>query len=72
MRYPEFRDAIHTALRRNGTGLTWAELRDRLSLPYDRPCPEWTKDLEREIGLLRVKGVGRALVWRLGRAARTK
>ncbi|MEM6332118.1 MAG: hypothetical protein AAF823_02120 [Planctomycetota bacterium] len=65
MRYTEFRDAIQRGLRRRGSGMTWAELREALDLPYDRPCPEWAKRLEAEIGLTRVKGSGRALVWRV-------
>ena len=65
MRYDEFRDAIHKALRRSRSGLTWAQLRERLDLPYDRPCPAWTKRLEREIALSRRRGGGdgRELVW---------
>lgn len=43
------------------------ELRDHLTLPRARPCPAWTSFLEREIGLLRVKGTDRALVWKLSR-----
>ncbi|MEM9252981.1 MAG: hypothetical protein AAGB29_11580 [Planctomycetota bacterium] len=66
MRYTEFRDTIHRRLKRRKAGMTWAELRDTLGLPYNRPCPEWTKKLEAEIGLTRVKGSGRALVWRVG------
>lgn len=70
MRYVEYRDAIRGALRRHRAGMTWGELRSRLKLPYDRPCPAWTKQLEREIGLSRAKGsVGRSLVWRIGRRA---
>ncbi|SKA76394.1 hypothetical protein SAMN02745166_00164 [Prosthecobacter debontii] len=65
MRYIEFRDSIQAELRRSSSGLTWNQLRERLDLPYTRPCPEWTKDLEQEIGLVRVKGQGRAYVWRL-------
>ncbi|MEM1210202.1 MAG: hypothetical protein AAGI54_13140 [Planctomycetota bacterium] len=65
MRYIEFRDLIHRRLKRRKAGMTWAELRDTLELPYDRPCPEWTKRLEEEIGLTRVKGAGRALVWQV-------
>jgi hypothetical protein len=68
MRYVEFRDQIRTALRRTPTGLTWDELRDGLALPYDRPCPQWTRQLEQEIGLTRARGVGRALVWKLSTA----
>jgi hypothetical protein len=70
MRYVEYRDSIRNELRRNGAGLTWAELQGRLGLPYDRPCPTWTKQLEADIGLVRAKGSGRALVWKLGRRAR--
>ncbi len=65
MKYTEFRDAIKDALNRSKSGMTWAELRDQLNLPYDRPCPEWTRRLEEELGLNRVKGTsgGRDLVW---------
>ena len=65
MRYTEFRDLIRDELHRRRTGLTWAQLRDRLSLPYERPCPAWTRCLEKEIGLVRAKGEDRALVWKL-------
>jgi hypothetical protein len=64
--YTEFRDSIATALRTNRTGLTWPQLQSKLKLPYDRPCPAWTAQLEKEIGLSRVKGAGRALVWMIG------
>ena len=67
MRYADYRESIHRELRRNACGLTWAELQSKLDLPYDRPCPAWTKQLEQEIGLTRVKGAGRALIWKLGR-----
>lgn len=63
MRYTDFRDTIHRALRRNCAGLTWAQLKARLDLPYDRPCPAWVKQMEQEIGLKRAKGDGRAHVW---------
>lgn len=63
MRYVEFRDAVRAALRRNPAGLTWMELKQRLELPYDHPCPSWVKRLEEEVGLSRVKGTGRAYVW---------
>ena len=65
MRYIEFKEAIAEMLGRNPDGLTWAQLRQRLELQYKRPCPTWTRNLEREIGLSREKGSGRALVWRL-------
>jgi len=65
MRYIDFRTAIETDLRCHPVGRTWAELRERLALPYDRACPTWTRCLEQEIGLIHVKGEGRALIWRL-------
>jgi hypothetical protein len=65
MRYVEFKKIIKDELRKTPDGLTWVELRDRLNLPYIQPCPTWIKQLEDEIGLTRVKGSGRALVWKL-------
>lgn len=65
MRYVEFKTEIQRHLQRSVDGATWVELRDILALPYDRPCPEWTRRLEEEIGLVRRKGAGRALVWGL-------
>jgi hypothetical protein len=63
MRYVEFRDAIWEELRRVPAGLTRAALKARLKLPYTIPCPEWVKQMEREIGLLRKRGSGRAYTW---------
>lgn len=65
MRYTDFRESIREELACHRAGLTWVELKTRLRLPYERPCPTWVKQLEREIGLSRVKGSGRAQVWRL-------
>ena len=67
MRYVEFREAIENELRKNPEGLTWVKLRDRLRLPYDQPCGSWTRRLEDEIGLSRLKGSGRAYVWKVRR-----
>jgi len=66
MRYVDFKNQILQELRRNPDGLTWTELKDRLALPYDRPCQSWVERMESEDGLRRVKGVGRAFVWRVG------
>ena len=71
MQYVAFRDCIDQELRRTTGGLTWAQLQERLGLPYERPCPAWTKQLERDIGLTRTKGDGRALVWKVGRTSRS-
>ena len=68
MKYIDYRDAIQKILKRHADGLTWPQLQARLALPYDRPCPTWTRQLETEIGLSRVKEKGRALVWKIGAA----
>jgi hypothetical protein len=65
MTYLEFRDLIRYELEKEEDGLTWRELRKRARLPYERPCPNWTRRLEGEIGLQRHKrlGSGNSLVW---------
>ena len=65
MSYVEFKIAIQRHLEKQAGGATWQELRDALRLPYQRPCPEWTQRLEKEIGLVRRKGSGRSLCWTL-------
>jgi hypothetical protein len=73
MRYEEFRSAIQQELGVERDGLTWVELRERCGLPYERPCPTWTKRLEDEIGLTRrkISGAGPAFIWK-ARPARTR
>jgi len=72
MRYEEYRDAIRDELRRNPRGLTWAQLKDSLDLPYNVPCPDWTRRMEAEIGLSRAPGPTRAFVWTIRRGAGRK
>jgi len=67
MNYVEFKNIIEAALRKKSSGATWHELRAAHDLPYDRPCPEWTRRLEKEIGLIRRKGNGRSLIWSIRR-----
>jgi hypothetical protein len=65
MRYTEFRDQIQAELRQHPDGLTWVELKTRLILPYERPCQTWVRELEKDIRLTRVKGTGRAYLWKI-------
>lgn len=69
MTYIEYKTDIQRHLQSHPRGATWKELRDSLQLPYVRPCPEWTRRLEQEIGLVRRKGYGRSLQWALPSAA---
>jgi hypothetical protein len=66
MRYADFKRAIHSRLLAEPSGMTWKQLKEDLRLPYDRPCPEWTRLLEQEIHLIRRKSSGNAFVWALG------
>ena len=65
MQYTDFRNSIRQELLSNPSGLTWAQLRNRLSLPYDQPCQTWVLRLEKEIGLERKDRVRNAYVWKL-------
>lgn len=65
MRYVDFRDLIQTELQNNPRGLTWVELKNVLKFSYKTPCPTWINKMEEEIGLVRLKGKGRALIWNL-------
>ncbi len=65
MTYLRFRDAITATLVRHPSGLPWREVNAKSRLGIERPCPDWTRRLEHEIGLVRRPGEGRALIWRL-------
>lgn len=65
MRYLEFRNTIEEELLQNPDGLTWAELKEKLNMSYNQPCPEWVRRMEEEVGLSRTRGTGRAYVWRI-------
>ena len=67
MRYIDFKAQIQLALLEHPEGFTWKELKARLDLPYTTPCPEWVKQLEEEIGLVRRRKGGRAYIWRIRR-----
>jgi hypothetical protein len=67
MRYIDFRDRILEELRRCPDGLTWAELKQRLDLPYAHPCPAWVARLEQEVGLTRSRDSAPAYVWSVPR-----
>lgn len=65
MTYATFRDKVQHALNQHPSGLTWIELRGTAKLPYERACPEWTKQLENDINLIRLDKRGSALVWKV-------
>ncbi len=65
MRYLDFKTQIENELGEHAEGFTWVELKRRLDLPYEQPCPTWVKRLEEEIGLTRSRGAGRAFIWKI-------
>jgi predicted transcriptional regulator len=65
MKYVEFVQSIMQELQNNPSGLTWVELKSRLHLPYSIPCQTWINKMEQENGLVRDKGSGRALIWKI-------
>ena len=65
MRYVDFRDSIQDDLLQFPPGFTWEELRERLKLPFDRPCGSRVRRMERKIELTRARGSGRAYIWTL-------
>ena len=65
MRYVDLRGSIKDDLLQCPPGFTWEELRERLQLPHDRPCGSWVRRMQREMGLTRARGSGRAYIWTL-------
>ena len=63
-RYNEFRKKVKKVLQGEKTGLTWNQLREKGDIKYSRPCYTWIRELEDEIGLVRLRK-GRYVYWRL-------
>ena len=62
--YSEFRDKIQNALKYRDDGATWTELRDQLALEQIVPNNKWVRQLEKDIGLKRIKDM-KGVVWRI-------
>jgi bifunctional DNA-binding transcriptional regulator/antitoxin component of YhaV-PrlF toxin-antitoxin module len=63
MTYEEFRDKIKNLLQYSD-GMTWTEIRTKLNLDQVVPNNKWVREMEKDIGLLRLKDP-RGLIWRL-------
>ena len=63
MTYPEFRDKIKGALEHKDNGMTWTELKESLELEQVVPNNRWVRQLEKDIGLKRVRDT-KGVVWR--------
>ena len=60
--YELFKKKVYGKLRSYKNGLTWTEIREKTGLPQKVPYNAWTKRLEKEINLQRVKDA-RGVVW---------
>jgi bifunctional DNA-binding transcriptional regulator/antitoxin component of YhaV-PrlF toxin-antitoxin module len=63
MTYEEFRDKIRHLLQYND-GMTWTEIRDKLDFEQIVPNNKWVHQMEKDIGLMRLKDP-RGLIWRI-------
>lgn len=65
MAYEEFREKIKEVLQYNDKGMTWTQIRTRLKLDQVVPNNKWVRRMEKDIGLMRVKGTNGVIVWRV-------
>jgi antitoxin component of MazEF toxin-antitoxin module len=65
MTYEEFRDKIKGVLQYNDKGMTCTQVRARLKLDQVVPNNKWVRRMEKDIGLMRVKGTDGVIVWRV-------
>ncbi len=68
MTYDQFRDKIRRALQYNDLGMTWTRLRNHLELDQVVPNNKWVRRMEKDIGLMRVKGSDGVILWRVNHA----
>jgi antitoxin component of MazEF toxin-antitoxin module len=66
MSYGEFKEKILELLKTEPRGLSWTEIKNRLSLPQKVPNNLWVRMMEEDIGLVRILDNKAAkTVWRL-------
>jgi len=68
MSYEDFREKIKEALEYKDEGMTWTKIRGSLQLNQVVPNNKWVRRLERDIGLMRVKGSDGVVLWRVNHA----
>lgn len=65
MSYEEFRDRVKQTLEYSDKGMTWTEIRAHLKLDQVVPNNKWVRQMEKDIGLMRVKRADGIIVWRV-------
>lgn len=67
--YPQFRDEVRRVLQYSD-GLTWTQVRNQLKLDQVVPNNKWVRQMEKDIGLQRVKVSDGSILWRLNHVGR--
>jgi hypothetical protein len=65
MSYEQFRDKIKSVLQYNDKGMTWTQIRTQLRLNQVVPNNKWVRRMEKDMGLIRVKGKDGIVLWRI-------
>lgn len=63
--YEQFRDQVKQTLQFQDNGMTWSQIRERLALDQVVPNNKWVRQLEKDIGLERVKQKDNIILWRI-------
>jgi len=63
--YEEFRDKVKKTLQYQDDGMIWSQIRERLKLDQVVPNNKWVRQMEKDIGLIRVKGKDNTILWRV-------
>jgi hypothetical protein len=65
MSYEDFRQKVRDTLQYSDKGMTWTEIRSKLKLDQVVPNNKWVRQMEKDIGLMRVKRSDGIIVWRV-------
>ena len=63
--YQEFRDKVRQTIQYSDKGMTWTQIREKLKLDQVVPNNKWVRQMEKDIGLMRVKRSDGVIVWRV-------
>jgi antitoxin component of MazEF toxin-antitoxin module len=63
--YQEFRDKVRQTIQYSDNGMTWTQIREKLKLDQVVPNNKWVRQMEKDIGLMRVKRSDGVIVWRV-------
>jgi len=65
MAYGDFKRIIEEELKKAPDGLTWTQIRERRPELYQKfPANQWVRQMEKDIGLTRLKKAGKT-IWSL-------